>query len=101
MVVVIDWAVTNVERRENFYMDYQMMEEIGSGAFGRAIKAKRRSDQETVVVKELIGRKMTAKDIQEVQHFSLPSIHRLRSMHVLSCVTGPERSESTGASTSP
>ena len=75
-------------------MDYQMMEEIGSGAFGTAIKAKRRSDQETVVVKELIGRKMTAKDIQEVQqHFSIP----WTAKHVLRSVAGPERSESTGA----
>lgn len=52
--------------RDNFYLDYQMEEEIGSGAFGRAIKSKRRSDQEIVVVKELIGRKMTQKEIQEV-----------------------------------
>lgn len=52
--------------RDNFYLDYQMEEEIGSGAFGRAIKSKRRSDQEVVVVKELIGRKMTQKEIQEV-----------------------------------
>lgn len=48
-------------------MDYQMMEEIGTGAFGRAIKAKRRADQEHVVVKELIGRRMTQKEISEVK----------------------------------
>ena len=52
-------------------MDYQMMEEIGSGAFGRAIKAKRRADQETVVVKELIGRKMTEKEIADVSPLQL------------------------------
>ena len=46
-----------------------MLEEIGSGAFGRAIKAKRRADQEIVVVKELIGRRMTQKEISEVDPF--------------------------------
>lgn len=52
--------------RENFYSDYQLLEELGSGAFGRAIKAKKRMSQEVVVVKELIGRKMNPKEIEEV-----------------------------------
>lgn len=47
-------------------MDYQMIDEIGQGAFGRAMKAKRRSNQEIVAVKELIGRKMTQKEVAEV-----------------------------------
>lgn len=42
------------------------MENIGCGAFGRAMKAKRRSDQEVVVVKELLVGQMSESERAEV-----------------------------------
>ncbi|GMH37950.1 hypothetical protein BSKO_05834 [Bryopsis sp. KO-2023] len=66
---------------ENFYTDYQLLEHIGSGAFGRAMKAKRRTDQETVVVKEvLIGRMSekeryeTKNEVKVLAHLSHPNV---------------------------
>lgn len=43
-----------------------MIEEIGSGAFGRALKSRRLNDNEIVVVKEINGNHMEEKEKSEV-----------------------------------
>lgn len=52
--------------RESFYNDYQLLDHIGSGAFGRAMKAQRRTDLEMVVVKEVLIGRMSEKEKAEV-----------------------------------
>lgn len=52
---------------ESFYAEYQLQETIGSGAFGRALKAKRRVDGEEVVVKEIITATMSEKEMRDTK----------------------------------
>ena len=52
--------------RSCFYVDFQLLDHIGSGAYGRAMKARRRSDGHLVVVKEVLIGRMSQKERLEV-----------------------------------
>ena len=47
------------------------MEELGEGAFGKALKCRRRRDNQIFVVKIMHESKMSAKAIEEVMHCCL------------------------------
>lgn len=47
------------------------MEELGEGAFGKALKCRRRRDNQIFVVKIMHESKMSAKAIEEVSHPAL------------------------------
>ena len=52
--------------RGTFYIQYETMEELGEGAFGKALKCRRRRDNQIFVVKIMHESKMSAKAIEEV-----------------------------------
>ncbi|CAD7701172.1 unnamed protein product, partial [Ostreobium quekettii] len=51
-----------------FYVDFQLLDHIGSGAYGRAMKARRRSDGHLVVVKEVLIGRMSQKERLECKN---------------------------------
>ena len=52
--------------RGTFYIQYETLEELGEGAFGKAMKCRRRRDNQVFVVKIMHESKMSAKAIEEV-----------------------------------
>ena len=52
--------------RGTFYIQYETLEELGEGAFGKALKCRRRRDNQIFVVKIMHESKMSAKAIEEV-----------------------------------
>lgn len=54
--------------RGTFYIQYETLEELGEGAFGKALKCRRRRDNHIFVVKIMHESKMSAKAIEEVMH---------------------------------
>lgn len=54
--------------RGTFYIQYETLEELGEGAFGKALKCRRRRDNQIFVVKIMHESKMSAKAIEEVMH---------------------------------
>lgn len=53
--------------RGTFYIQYETLEELGEGAFGKAMKCRRRRDNQVFVVKIMHESKMSAKAIEEVR----------------------------------
>ena len=56
--------------RGTFYIQYETLEELGEGAFGKAMKCRRRRDNQVFVVKIMHESKMSAKAIEEVHRNS-------------------------------
>ena len=52
--------------RGTFYVQYQEMEVLGEGAFGKALKCRRRRDNQMFVVKIMHESKMSEKAREEV-----------------------------------
>lgn len=57
---------TRVPCRGTFYVQYQEMEVLGEGAFGKALKCRRRRDNQMFVVKIMHESKMSEKAREEV-----------------------------------
>ena len=75
--------------RGTFYIQYETLEELGEGAFGKALKCRRRRDNQIFVVKIMHESKMSAKAIEEVPHPGpLPSPPRPHRPILLGSVTG-------------
>jgi hypothetical protein len=57
--------------RGTLYVQYELQRELGEGAFGKAILARRRRDGELFVVKMMHGAGLTEKAREEVKPPSL------------------------------
>ncbi|KAK9809793.1 hypothetical protein WJX73_006988 [Symbiochloris irregularis] len=51
-----------------FYVQYECQEALGAGAFGEAIKARRRKDGQMFVVKKMLSNTMTTKAKEEARN---------------------------------
>lgn len=67
----------------SLYNEYELLTEIGCGAFGRAIKARRRKDNELVVVKEIklscLGKdeaSVRRNEVKLLSHLKHPNVVR-------------------------
>ena len=63
---VLPLSVLPCAFRGTFYIQYETLEELGEGAFGKALKCRRRRDNQIFVVKIMHESKMSAKAIEEV-----------------------------------
>ena len=68
--------------RGTFYIQYETLEELGEGAFGKALKCRRRRDNQIFVVKIMHESKMSAKAIEEVT--SIANLLVLLTCHMTS-----------------
>ncbi|KAL3137850.1 hypothetical protein ABBQ38_005103 [Trebouxia sp. C0009 RCD-2024] len=61
-------AAPGAKKGGTFYIQYETMEELGEGAFGKALKCRRRRDNQIFVVKIMHESKMSAKAIEEAKN---------------------------------
>ena len=67
--------------RGTFYIQYETLEELGEGAFGKALKCRRRRDNQIFVVKIMHESKMSAKAIEEVMHCCVKVTTSIKHMY--------------------
>ena len=80
--------------RGTFYIQYETLEELGEGAFGKALKCRRRRDNQIFVVKIMHESKMSAKAIEEVKDQSF-SVSSSLFFHAVRLVTNTHISSET------
>ncbi|DBA79173.1 hypothetical protein WJX77_004780 [Trebouxia sp. C0004] len=61
-------AAPGAKKGGTFYIQYETLEELGEGAFGKALKCRRRRDNQIFVVKIMHESKMSAKAIEEAKN---------------------------------
>ena len=79
--------------RGTFYIQYETLEELGEGAFGKALKCRRRRDNQIFVVKIMHESKMSAKAIEEVMKGLRSQRPPPSNTHVMLIAAAPGRDD--------